>query len=121
EWKAASDRWELTSSSDKINERNVEMSANPFSYHVTTPSNLAFAQAGRWFWDNYSAQVSVRPGAAAPHNASIGLGVYVRDARNYIALVWSALEGPEARRLVRVVDGKATTLAKAPGAYLPHQ
>jgi len=121
EWKAATGKWELTSSSEKITQRNIEMSANPFSYRVNAADAPAFTQAGRWYWDNYSAQVSVRPGAATGKSGSVGLAVYVRDAKNYLAFVWSSNEGPEARRLMRVVDGKATVVAKAPGAYLPRQ
>jgi len=117
QWKAASGNWELTASSDKITTKNADMSANPFSYGVDATKAPALAQVGRWFWDNYDAQVSVRP--ATP--GTIGLAVYVQDAKNYLALLWSATEGPAARQLVRVVDGKSTVLAKAPGAFLPRQ
>lgn len=117
EWKPATGKWELTSSSDAINDRNVEMSANPFGYQVATPDGDAFVQSGRWFWDNYDAQVSVKP--AGP--GVIGLAVDVQDAKNFIAFLWRAPDATNARQLVRVVDGKATLLAAAPGGYLPRQ
>jgi len=117
EWKSASGRWTLTAADAGISERNVEMSANPFSYQAAAPSSTAFAHAGRWFWDNYDAAVSVRPA----RRGVVGLAVYVQDARNYIAFLWSSTEGPSARQLVRVNDGKTTVLTRAAGAFLPRQ
>ena len=116
-WKPAAGRWMLTAVEENINARNVEMSANPFSYQVAAPSSTAFSRAGHWFWDNYDAAVSVRPAS----RGGIGLAVYVQDARNYLAFLWSSSEGPAARRLVRVKDGKVTELARASGAFLPRQ
>ncbi|HEX8234352.1 MAG TPA: hypothetical protein VF600_00185 [Abditibacteriaceae bacterium] len=126
EWKPGSGRWTLTSSSEEsaaaghskrtVSER-IEMSANPFAYRVAGAQGVSWAQAGRWFWDNYEASVSVKPLA----RGVIGLAVYAQDAKNYIAFQWSAQEGAGARQLVRVVDGKSTTLASAPGAFLPRQ
>jgi len=117
QWKAASGKWELTASSDKINAKNVEMSANPFSYSVSAGEGPALSQVGRWFWADYDAQVSVRPAA----RGTIGLAAYVQDAKNYLAFRWSATEGPAARQLVQVVDGKTTVIQAAPGAFLPRQ
>ncbi len=120
EWVESGGKWTLTASSDSISQKNVEMSANPFSYLVSTPASAAFTtiepRKSR-FWDNYDAQVSVRPGG----RGAVGLAVYVQDAKNYLAFQWSAAEGPSARQLVRVEDGKATVLARAPGAFLPRQ
>lgn len=117
EWKNVSGSWLLTSSSENINARNVEMSANPFSYQVAVPGAKAFTQTGRWFWDNYHAEVSVRPGA----QGMVGLAVYVQDAQNYLAFLWNAGGGPQARQLVRVVNGQTTVLAHESGAFLPRQ
>lgn len=117
EWKIATGQWQLTSSSENINTRNVSMSANPFSYQVAMPTGTAFTQAGRWFWDNYHAEVSVRPAG----RGTVGLAVYVQNAQNYLAFLWDANAGDSARRLVRVVNGRATVIATAPGGFLPRQ
>jgi hypothetical protein len=117
EWKIASGQWQITAASDRITTGNQDMSANPFSFTVKPGSTPALAQSGRRFWDNYDAQVSVLPAA----QGTIGVAVYVQDASNYLALLWSSQEGPEARRLVKVENGQSTLLAKAPGAYLPRQ
>ncbi len=117
DWKTAGGEWKLTSASPTVTVANREMSANPFSYQAAMPKGRAFAQAGRWFWDNYESGVSVRPMSAG----AVGLAVYVQDDKNYLAFTWNATEGPQARQLVRVVDGKSTILARSAGAYLPRQ
>ncbi|MDQ3812766.1 MAG: hypothetical protein M3347_02310, partial [Armatimonadota bacterium] len=117
EWKEAGGKWTLTASSENISTTNMEMSANPFSYQAATPTGDAFAHVGRRFWDNYDARISARPTG----RGTMGLAVYVQDPKNYLAFLWSAVEGPKARQLVRVVDGSTTVLASAPGAFLPRQ
>ncbi|MDF2441435.1 MAG: hypothetical protein JWN98_2419, partial [Abditibacteriota bacterium] len=117
EWKTASGKWTLTATSDSISARNAEMSANPFAFKAGAPGGTALAQSGRWFWDNYDAQMSVRPSG----RGAIGLAIYVQDARNYLAFWWSAQDGPSARRLVRVIDGRAVVVARSAGAWLPGQ
>lgn len=117
EWKAIDGKWKLTATSDSISASNAEMSANPFAFEVSAPNGTAMASSGRWFWDNYDAQVSVRPQG----RGAIGLAIYVQDADNYLAFWWSAQDGPSARRLVRVVDGQSTVLARSAGAWLPGQ
>ena len=120
DWLSSGGKWTLTATSDSISQKNVEMSANPFSYLAETSSGAALAyiepRKSR-FWDNYDAQVSVRPGG----RGAIGLAVYMQDPKNYLAFTWNATEGPQARQLVRVDDGKATILERAPGAFLPRQ
>lgn len=132
DWKPGAGRWTLTSSSEEsaaagsskrtVSER-IEMSANPFAYRsagaqgASGAAGASWTQAGRWFWDNYEAGVSVKPLA----RGTVGLAVYTQDAKNYIAFQWSSQEGAASRQLVRVVDGKSTTLASAPGAFLPRQ
>jgi hypothetical protein len=117
-WKTNNGQWKLTSSSDTIDAKNQNMSANPFSYRVQNSSEAAFAQVGKWFWDDYEAQVSVKPESG---NGEIGLACYVQDAQNYIAFRWDGTEGVAARQLVLVRNGKSTLLASAPGAFLPRQ
>ena len=117
DWKTASGDWKLTSSSDNINQGNQAMSANPFSYQALAASTPALATSGRAFWDNYDAQVSVRPAA----QGTIGLAFYVQDAKNYLAFLWSSKEGKSARQLVKVENGATRVLASSAGAFLPRQ
>ncbi len=117
EWKTASGKWKLTATSDSISSRNAEMSANPFAFEASAQNGTALALSGRWFWDNYDTQVSVRPVG----RGAIGLAIYVQDARNYLAFWWSAQDGPSSRRLVRVLDGKPTVLARSSGAWMAGQ
>lgn len=117
EWKVLSGDWQIAAVSDRITTGNQDMSANPFSYIAKAANTPALAQAGRRFWDNYDAQVSVRPTA----QGTIGLAVYVQDVNNYLAFLWSSTEGSEARRLVKVENGKSILLFKTSGAYLPRQ
>ncbi len=120
DWQNSGGKWMLTATTDNISQKNVEMSANPFSYLAETPTGAALAyiepKKSR-FWDNYEAQISVRPSG----RGAIGLAVYIQDAKNYLAFTWNATEGPQARQLVRVEDGKATIIDRAPGAFLPRQ
>jgi hypothetical protein len=117
EWKNDSGVWKLTSSSENINAGNQAMSANPFSYQAQGGSTPSFSRAGRAFWDSYHAQVSVRPAG----QGTIGLAVYVQDAKNYLAFLWSSQESENARQLVLVENGQSKVLAKESGAYLSRQ
>ena len=118
EWKAQSGEWKLTASSENINESNSDQSSNPFSFEAIAPKSSARAVAGHWFWDNYEAEVSARPNG----RGTIGIAAYVQDGgRDYLAFTWDGNEGPAARKLIRVQDGKATTILQAPGAFLPRQ
>ena len=125
EWKYTGG-WTQTSSSEEsaaqgnrhtgVTDR-IEMSANPFAFRAQSANGTAWAQTGRWFWDDYEAQVSVKPLA----RGAVGMAVYAQDEKNYLGFTWSANESPNARQLVRVVDGKSSVLASAPGAFLPRQ
>ncbi len=117
EWKILSGSWQITASSDRINTDNQDMSANPFSYEVKAGSTPVMAQTGRKFWDNYDAQASIRPNA----QGTVGLAFYVQDANNYLAFLWSSKESGEARKLIKVENGRSTLLAKGEGAFLPRQ
>jgi hypothetical protein len=117
EWKNDSGNWKLTSSSENINAGNQAMSANPFSYQTQAGSTPSFTRAGRDFWDSYHAQVSIRPAGLG----TIGLAVYVRDAKNYLAFLWNSEESENARQLVLVENGQSKVLARAGGAYLSRQ
>ena len=116
-WKPSSGKWELSASSAHISSKNANMSSNPFAYQVVSPKGEALATAGRWFWDSYDARVAVRPA----DSGQVGIAAYVKDPKNYLAFVWSSEEGAAARQLVRVENGKSTTLASGKGAFLPRQ
>lgn len=107
--------WKLSASSTHVNARTASMSSNPFAYEVQAPKTLALSSAGRKFWDSYDARVAARPTG----RGVIGIAAYVQDPKNYLAFTWSGVEGPQARRLIRVRNGVSTTLTSASGAYLP--
>lgn len=117
EWKANAGEWSISSSSENISQRNMDMSANPFAYTVKSPGKPAWAETGRWFWDNYLAEVAVKPSG----NGAIGLACYVRDSSNYLALMWHAPGQGGERQLVQVQNGKSTVLARQDGGYLRRQ
>ena len=118
DWKTEAGTWALTSSSDTISQRNADMSANPFAFRAEPPAERsALAWSGKWFWDAYDAQVSVRPMG----RGMVGFAVYVQDPKNYVAFEWDSGDANGARRLVRVVNGTRTVLAQGNGGYLPHQ
>lgn len=116
-WKTVSGKWKLTASSEHISATNATMSSNPFAFEATAPGTTAFASNGRAFWDSYDARVSVRPAGTG----QIGIAAYVKDPKNYLAFRWSSTDGPAARSLVRVENGRETVVASAPGAFLPRQ
>lgn len=116
EW-TGSEAWRISASSDGISARNAQMSANPFGLEIATPHAQSWTRAGRWFWDNYQAEVSVRPEGT---RGEMSLCVYVQDERNYLAFRWNS-NPKNARRLVRVVEGQETVLATSDGAWYPNQ
>jgi hypothetical protein len=123
DWTVDSGPWQLSSSAATVSSRNAAMSANPFAFVVhADPAKLALARAGRRFWDNYHAQVSVRPEPmswpARGAQGEVGLAAYVQDASNFLAFRWSGSESKSARRLVRVANGREQVLAAAPGAWV---
>lgn len=115
-WKTVG-KWQLSTSSEHISQKNASMSSNPFAYQVVTPNAESLATTGRWFWDSYDARTAVRPGGAG----QVGVAAYVKDAKNYLAFRWSSEEGESARQLVRVTDGVTKVLAQGKGAFLPKQ
>ncbi|HEY0073996.1 MAG TPA: hypothetical protein VGB77_07840, partial [Abditibacteriaceae bacterium] len=80
----------------------VAQSANPFVFQSNAKDkNLSIA--GKIFWDDYQAEVRVKPEGAS----AIGLAVYVADAKNYLLLHWKE-SGP--LQLQSVVNGKMQVL-----------
>lgn len=93
-----------------------EMSANPFSLHVSAEDD-AVASGGYWFWDSYRVALSVKP-VEAPQ---VELRAWVQDDANHLALRWEAGDegAPGARRLVLTRDGVEHPLGRAPGGFEP--
>ena len=76
------------------------------------------AVSGWGFWEDYRAEVSVRP---AP-DSSIAVAARVRDAANYAALVLTtATDQDTVAQLVEVRDGERRVVAEASGAWPPGQ
>jgi len=112
-WEPATGNWKLNTAGD------VNLGANPFSY--VAQGKPAMTVAGRWFWNDYTASVSVKPAG----DGAVGLIAYWQDDKNYLVCKWYAENGPGARntkkQLWRVVRGQATLIAAAPGGYRPQQ
>ncbi len=109
-WKAAVGSWVTTGLSENA-EAQVAQSANAFAFRAnTTGTNLALA--GRPFWNDYVAEVSVRPEGAT----AVGLASNAQDAQNYLLLHWT--EGESGKVQLRaVVNGKSRVLDEAIGGF----
>ena len=91
----------------------VAQSANPFVFQSNAKDkNLAIA--GKIFWDDYRAEVRVKPEGAT----AIGLAVYVMDAKNYLLLHWRE-NGP--LQLQSVVNGRLQVLDELDLPYEQNQ
>src|SRR5687767_8235850 len=91
----------------------VAQSANPFVFQSNAKEkNLAIA--GKLFWDDYMAEVRVKPEGAS----AIGLAVYVADAKNYLLLHWKE-NGP--LQLQSVVNGQMKVLDELQMPYEQNQ
>lgn len=104
-WNVVAGRFATTGLTENA-EAQVAQSANPFAFRpLDKGDNLALA--GRAFWSDYSAAVSVEPQGAT----EVGLLVYAQDAKNYLGLFWNE-SGPQLRA---VVGGVPKVLDSAPG------
>jgi len=119
DWATPSGKWSLSAASGHVSARTADMSANPFAFAVEESPSWAMATAGRKFWNDYDARVSVRPQG----KGAIGFAAYVQDPKNYLAFTLSARtdSDPGTRRLVCVRDGKETVLAQASGGFVPRE
>jgi hypothetical protein len=104
-WSVVAGRFATTGLTENA-EAQVAQSANPFAFR---PMNIGdnLALAGRAFWSDYSAAVSVEPQGAT----EVGLLVYAQDAKNYLGLFWNE-KGPELRAMIA---GVPKVLDSAPG------
>ena len=91
----------------------VAQSANPFVFQ-SSAKDKNLTVAGKAFWDDYMAEVRVKPEGAT----SIGLAVYVVDAKNYLLMNW-AENGP--MQLQSVVDGQVKLLDELQLPYEQNQ
>ena len=91
----------------------VAQSANPFVFQSSAKDkNLALA--GKVFWDDYVAEVRVKPEGAT----AIGLAIYASDAKNYLLMHW-AEKGP--LQLRSVVNGQIKVLDELQLPYEQNQ
>jgi len=103
-WTGLSGSWKTTGLTENA-EAQVAQSANPFAFRpMNVGENLSVA--GRPFWSDYEASVSVQPQGAR----EIGLLCDVQDAKNYLGLFWKDGSAPELRA---VVNGHSRVLASA--------
>jgi len=110
--------WEIVSGSWKVQQElgdrgkgKVEQSVNPFRYQGASKGDAdARTVAGMWFWDDYHAEVRVRPNCE-----TIGLVGQHRDPKNQVALEISVAKSRDKQtkvRLVGLANGRETTLAE---------
>jgi hypothetical protein len=95
-------------------------SSNAFSW-VMQARPAAICATGYWFWDDYAVEASVKP----EERGAVGLLAYLKDANNYLLFRWTAAAAGRPQsggaEIIRVLRGKCTTLASAPGGFQPKQ
>ena len=105
-WSTLAGTWQTTGLTENA-EAQVAQSANPFAFRpMKAGENLAVA--GRPFWNDVEFAVSIQPQGAR----EIGVLLDVRDAKNYLAFIWSATGDPTLRAMV---DGAPRVLGAAKG------
>jgi len=112
-WQKGAGEWRLSSFKAPANV------ANPFMFMAK--GKPAIAATGRWFWNDYTASVAVRPTGAG----AVGVVAFYQDAQNYLLFKWHAENtskwaGRE-RQVWRMWKGKPELLSAAPGGYRPGQ
>lgn len=105
-WTALAGTWNTTGLTENP-EAQVAQTANPFVFKAGAKgTNLSVA--GKTFWADYGAEVSVKPEGAT----AIGLAGYVQDAKNYLLMHWSEAGDMQLRGMVngqmRVLDSMKT-------------
>ncbi len=121
-WRTLSGTWTASgvSQEDGFGDKQPDAtkSSNPFAYRATETRDGALATTGYWFWDRYRTRAAVR----AKGSGLVGLAGYLRDDKTYLAFEWQAAGGGGGeRRLVAVVDGQKTVLAKNDGGWQQDQ
>ncbi|MCS6858982.1 MAG: PA14 domain-containing protein [Abditibacteriales bacterium] len=106
EWEPLAGEWRIQSIGDP------RLAANGF-FFVGRGTPNALAAAGRWFWDDYTLHVSVRPTGTD----AVGLCAYVQDPNNYFLFRWDT----QRKDLIKVFQGKPLPIASAPGGFEPRQ
>ncbi|MDH7569943.1 MAG: hypothetical protein QHJ73_10195 [Armatimonadota bacterium] len=120
-WQPLSGEWRVSAvEAGRHGNQVARYSSNAFSL-AGSASATALITTGYWFWDDYLAEVSVKP----EERGAVGLAVFLQDAQNYLLFRWSAADpgrpGSGQREILRVVDGRRTVLGAAPGGYQPRQ
>jgi hypothetical protein len=108
-WSVADGKWALTASSTQINARNATMSSNPFAYEVSARTGNALATTGRRFWDSTTHESQHVRWAKARWASP--LMCRIRKITSLSCGVGT--QSAQARRLIRVQNGKTTILASA--------
>jgi hypothetical protein len=105
-WTAVQGKWQTTGLTENP-EAQVAQSANPFAFRAAE-AGTSIALAGRPFWDDYAASVSIKPEGAS----AVGILAYAQDAKNYLGLIWTDKSDPVLRA---VVNGVPRILGQAKG------
>lgn len=120
EWAPVSGQWKVQQETGDRGQGQVAQSVNPFRYEANADADKpALSATGMWFWDDYQAEVRVRP---ACDTAGIAAH-FVTDADHLAFTVTLPAEGrglAEARLVCRH-GGVETTLATGPCAAIRGQ
>lgn len=111
-WRAVKGSW-ATSGLTENEQAQVQQTTNPFIFK-STAADINMAVAGKPFWSDYTAEVSVKPEGAA----EIGLAIYVQDDKNYLLMHWTQ---NGALQLRAIIDGKTRVLDEHPGGFDQNQ
>ena len=111
-WSNLIGNWKTTGLTENA-AAQVAQSANPFVFQ-SSAKDKNLSVAGKVFWDDYMAEVRVKPEGAT----AIGLAVYAMDAKNYLLMNW-AEDGP--LQLQSVVNGQLKVLDELQLPYEQNQ
>jgi hypothetical protein len=115
DWEPVTGTWQVQQDRGDRNAGEVSMSANPFRYEASASGETeGRAVVGSWAWDDYEAEVSVRPTCA-----TVGILGHYESPESYLALqvpVVKKGDKPGSVSLVVCSQGQRRVIATAQGA-----
>ncbi|NSW57745.1 MAG: hypothetical protein HPY44_17190 [Armatimonadetes bacterium] len=120
DWSPVSGQWRVQQETGDRGQGQVAQSVNPFRYEANAEADKpALSATGMWFWDDYQAEVRLRP---ACDKAGIAAH-FISDTDHLAFTVTLPAEGrgPAEARLICRRGGEETTLATGPCAAIRGQ
>lgn len=113
-WDIAEGSWAIRLPESRNAVSDPVKTANPFTLMAT--GQRALIAAGSSFWDGYQVRCSAKPGATG----RIGVAFDLQSEKDYYVFRVSVFSPPQTAssgtvELVKVIDGNATVIEKAPG------